>query len=162
MITFEKCWLLFIFTTVIFSCNDTFREKGKIFHAAPPDNSVSGNLYFGLYKDGTYTICNVSGIGQDCYSGDFKLDGDTLTLINLDKRVPLKSNRFLILEYKSLDSSYWKWKYKGNPNPWQRLKWGDSILSLGDVYQLDSSNNLINNENAYHFLIRLDSLKDYR
>ncbi len=148
---------------IISSCSSssTHRESGKIFHAGPPTGGI-GALYFGLYKDGTYQICNSGGLGQDCYSGDFKLNKDTLTLLDLNKNVPLQSNRLLILRYKDLDSNYWKWKYKDNPNGWQRLQWQDTVLATGDVYQLDSNNDLMNGKTDDYFLIRLDDLKSYQ
>lgn len=148
---------------VISSCSssDTHRESGKIFHAGPPTAGI-GALYFGLYKDGTYQICKSGGLGQDCYSGNFKVSNDTLTLVDLNKDVPLLSNRLLVLRYNNLDSSYWIWKYKGNPNSWQRLQWQDTSLSLGDVYQLDSNNDLMNGKTDYYFLIRLDHLLSYQ
>lgn len=151
-----------VFIAAIFSCNNVLRKKKEIFHAGPPGHSVVGNLYFALYDDHTYRICNVGGIGQDCYSGNFEIVGDTITLQNLDKRVPLPSNRLLILEYKDLDSSYWKWKYKENPNSWQRLQWQDTVVASGDVYPLASDNSLVRGGASDHFLIRLDSLTGYR
>jgi hypothetical protein len=155
---------ILIFILIISSCSsssDTHRENGKIFHAAPMSGGV-GALYFGLYDDGTYQICNSGGLGQECYSGEFKLNKDTLTLVGLNKHVPLKSDKLLILKYSELDSNYWKWKYKGNPNSWERLQWRDTVLAIGDVYQLDDTDRLMNDKTDYHFLIRLDDLKKYK
>lgn len=158
--------LLFILTLAltVSSCtssSDTFREEGEIFHAAPPTNSVAGELYFGLYKDNTYQICNSGGLGQDCYSGKFKLNKDTLILLELNKNIPLKSNKLLIIRYTKQDSSYWKWKYSNNPNSWQALKSDDIIKSSGDVFQLDLNNRLMNNLQDDYFVIQLDSLNIY-
>jgi hypothetical protein len=144
------------------SSSDTFREEGEIFHAAPPTHSVAGELYFGLYNDNTYEICNNGGLGQDCYCGKFKLDRDTLTLLDLDRNVPLKSNKLFILRYAEQDSMYWKRKYRNNPSSWQDVKWHDTINGLGAVYQLDNNNRLLNDTKDDYFLIRLDSLKNYR
>jgi hypothetical protein len=154
---------ILIIALMLSSCfsSDTHREEGKIFHAGPMSGGI-GALYFGLYNDNTYQICNSGGIGQTCYSGKFKLDKDTLILLDLNKNVPLKSDKLLIVRYNDQDSNYWKWKYSRVPNSWQHLKRQDSINGLGDVYQLDKNNKLMNDQHDEHFIIRLDNLKNYR
>lgn len=138
---------------IISSCSsssDKHREEGKIFHAAPMSGGI-GSLYFGLYDDQTYQICNSGGLGQNCYSAKFNLQNDTLTLLGLNKDIPLNSNRLLIIKYNEQDS-----------NSWQDLKRQDTANSLGDVYQLDSKNKLLDGKYEEHFVIRLDNLKNYR
>jgi hypothetical protein len=142
-----------------FSHSDTHRENDKIFLAGPSSGGI-GALYFGLYKDHTYQICASSGIGQDCYSGEFVLNGDTVTLTGLDKKINIKYNRLVILRYSQQDSNYWKWKYAKPHLRWNEWKQRDSGLGTsGDVYEIDQNNRLDKNE--IHFVIELDSLKQY-
>jgi hypothetical protein len=158
---------------IISSCSsssDTHREHGKIFHAGPMSGGISA-LYFGLYDDNTYQICNSGGLGQDCYSDKFNLHKDTLTLLDLNKDIPLKSNRLIIRRYSTQDSTYWEWKYSRQYKEytsdktlgkwvWQEYKRSDMALGQGDVYQLDTNNIVLKSE--YHFIIQFDSLKNYR
>ena len=105
-------------------------------------------------------ICNSGGIGESCYTGEYLLNGDTITLKNLDKEIPLKSNRLLILRYNKQDSTFWKFKYDNPLLTWQEWKRRDSIMdNSGDVYELDMNNKIIKDKNNSHFVIRLDSLK---
>jgi len=144
------------------------RENAKIFHAAPMSGGI-GALYFGLYNDNTYQICNSSGLGQDCYSGKFKLDKDTLTLLDLNRDVPLRSNKLIIVRYNKQDSTYWEWKYSRQYESfssdrtlgkwkWQEFKNADMVLGEGNVYQLAPNGIPIKDE--YYFIIQLDSLKN--
>ena len=162
-----------IISLIISSCStftDSHREEGKIFHAAPMSGGI-GALYFGLYNNNKYQICNSGGLGQFCYSGEFKLSRDTLTLLALNKEIPLKSNKLLILRYTEQDSTYWEWKYSKQYKDfssdrklgrwiWRDFQGGDLALGEGDVYQLDTNGIRIRSE--YHFIIRFDSLKNYR
>jgi hypothetical protein len=153
--------LAFILTLSSCSHSDTHREEGKIFHAGPMSGGV-GALYFALYDDNTYEICNSGGIGQECYSGNFKLDKDTLTLPDLNKKIPLKSNKLVLIRYAEQDSSFWNWKYSKSigVSTWRDFQLRDSAVGgKGDVYQLDDSNKLMKDES--YFIIRLDSLKNY-
>ena len=165
-------WWCFGILLGISSCTTSppFNEKDKIFHGAPESMGIGG-LSFGLYKDHRYLIINSGGIAAFKYSGLYTLKGDTIVFNNLSKDVPIESNRLLILRYDQQDSTYWEWKYSriykeriSDPTlgkwSWEQFKWGDSVLGQGDVYQLDSNNLPINT--AYHFLIRLDSLQNYR
>jgi hypothetical protein len=169
-----RSYIFFIIISLIINACSTFsasrREEGKIFHAAPMSGGI-GALSFGLYNDSNYEICNSGGLGQFCYSGEFKLNRDTLTLIDLHKDVPLKSNKFLILRYAEQDSTYWEWKYSRQYTSfsadrklgkwiWQQFKGSDLALGEGDIYQLD--NNGIPIKDEYHFIIRFDSLRNYR
>lgn len=154
--------LLFSVTFNSCSHSDKHREEGKIFHAGPSSGGI-GALYFGLYNDNKYQICNSGGLGQDCYSGNFILNKDTLTLIKLTKEVPLKSNKLILIRYAEQDSSFWKWKYAKSigVSTWLDFKWRDSAMGgSGDVYQLNERNERMKDE--LQFVIRLDSLKNYR
>jgi hypothetical protein len=149
-----------IVTLLLYSClsSDNHREESKIFHAAPSTGGI-GALYFALYDDNSYQICNSGGIGQDCYSGRFELHKDTLVLLDLNKEIPLKSNQFLIIRYSEQDSNYWKRKYSGTSYSWQDSKRIDTSNGLGDVYNLYRGK-LVNDDD--HFIIRLDNLGNYR
>ncbi len=138
-----------------------FREEDKLFHAAPQGNGI-GSLSFALYNDHRYQIMNSGGIGADYYSGNYVTKNDTIILENLSKESSLKSNRLLIFKYDKQDSSFWDWKYpaKKEISNWRDFKWHDSIMGEGDVYQLDENNKPLKDE--YHFIIRLDSLKNFR
>ncbi len=156
--------LSFYFLTITFillSCTSSYnhREDRAIFHAAPMQGGIS-TLYLDLYEDHTYQICNGVGNKEDCHSGKFILNKDTLTLLNLDKAVPIISNKLLIIQYAEKDSNYWKWKYSGNPNPWQDFQQLDTTMAVGDIYQLDRNNKLMHGRNIQQFTITLDSLKN--
>lgn len=156
--------IILIYSILFTSCSnsDKHREEGKIFHAGPSANGI-GSLYFALYDDDTYQICNSGGVGQDCYTGNFNLSKDTLTLFELNKEVPVKSNRLIIKRYFEQDSTFWKWKYAKSigTSTWVDFKWRDSALGgTGNVYQLNDKSELMKDE--AHFIIRLDSLKNYR
>jgi hypothetical protein len=131
--------VIFLFGSCL-SPGDVHREEGKIFHASISGSGSVGGLYFGLYKDHKYQICSTGGIGQDCYNGEYRLNNDTLTLLNLDNQIHLKSNKLLISHYNQVNA-------EGN---------------LGEVFQLDSNNNKITGKLETYFVIRLDSLSNYR
>src|SRR5438309_2258217 len=156
----------FYFLAIIFnlsSCTsqNDHREERTIFHAAPMQGGIS-TLYLDLYEDHTYQICNGVGNREYCLSGKFILDKDTLTLLNLDKKIPLLSNKLLIVQYTGKDSNYWKWKYSGSLNGWQDLQQLDTTMAVGDLYQLDRNNKLMNDRNVQQFTITIDSLKNNR
>lgn len=152
------------------SCEPSFNDDDKIFHAAPESMGIGG-LSFGLYKDHTYLIRNSGGIASFEYSGSYDLNGDTIIFHKLSKQIPLENSRLIIYRYDQQDSTYWEWKYSKiykelssdktlGTWSWQRFRSGDLALGDGDVYQIDTSG--IPNSSAYHFIIRLDSLKNYR
>jgi len=88
---------------------------------------------------------------------------DTLTLLDLTKEIPLKSHRLLVIRYDEQDSTYWKWKYTEvtGISKWQDPRFRDSAMGgTGDVYQLNDKNELMKDE--LHFIIRLDTVKNYR
>jgi hypothetical protein len=49
----------------------------------------------------------------------------------LNKEVPLKSSKFLIIRYAEQDSNYWKKKYSSNSYAWQESKSLDSMKWFG-------------------------------
>ena len=153
--------LILLFITSIFSCESKIQkpnEKDLIFHAGPSTGGVVGQVYFQLFTDSRYYICNSGGIGEDCYTGIYELHNDTIILENLDKGSSLKFNRLIIYRYYNQDSNYWKWKYPHLSWEWWELKRRDSILeSTGDVYQINNKNNIEKNETFFN--IRFDRLK---
>jgi hypothetical protein len=172
---FLSCFL--IYAMIGFSsCNKSFKEGDKIFHGAP-DRSGIGGLSFGLYKDKRYMIMNSGGIAWFEYSGRYDINGDTIVLHNLDKELNkefgkgvFESNRLVIYRYNEQDSTFWEWKYsdlyksftadrKLGTWLWEDYKRSNEALGEGDVYQVDLNGKPI--KSAYHFIIRLDSLKYY-
>ena len=155
--------ILLVFSIVVLSCNTKYKlnENDKIFHAAPANGGI-GTIYFALYKGHKYQVCESGGLGQVCYTGDFSVIGDTIILQDLDKECYLKNNRLLICGYDKQDSTFWQWKYPGNLYNWQVMKEREiSMGNEGEVYQLDNQNNLIR-DSTYHFVIKMDSLKNNR
>jgi hypothetical protein len=155
--------ILFGALVILSSCHhmgDNQRQGDKIFQASM--SNEMGDLFFGLYKDSTYQICASGRIAQDCFSGKYDLKNDTLILLNLNPEVNLKYNRLLIVRYSDADSSYWKNKYPNNTASWQTLKLKDLNNGPGDVYQIDSNNQIARDSTAKSFVIKMDSLKYYR
>ena len=155
--------LYLILITVLTCCslNQDFDAKNKIFHAAGASGGVGG-IYFALYKNNKYEICESGGIGETCYEGNYTVIGDTIILEELSEKSYIKNNRLLICRYDKLDSTYWQWKYPTNANHWRDMKWRDLAMdNSGDVHQMDNQNKLILDP-TYYFVIRLDSLKNYR
>ncbi len=104
-------------------------------------------------------ICSSGGIGEDCYTGEYLLNHDTIILMDLNEKTPLKSNRLIILRYNKLDSNYWKSKYANSIWNWREWKRRDSLMGgSGDVYNVGRNNKIIWDLNNSHFIIRLDSL----
>jgi hypothetical protein len=177
--TMKPIIILTILISALSSCdtvtisNDrflSFNEEDKIFHAAPQSNGIGG-MSFGLYKDNRYLLYNSGGIGWSEYSGTYSLRGDTLILQNLDKGLPFVSNRLRIYRYAEQDSTFWEWKYADRYKSlssdrtlgkwiWKDYKDHNMALGEGNVYQLDNLGNPI--DTAYYFIIRYDSLKNYR
>ena len=152
------------------SCARPFEEKNKIFHGAPSSNGISG-LSFALYNDHRYQVMSSGCLFAFTKSGTYDLVGDTIILNGIDKHENFKSKRLLIFRYDQQDSTYWEWKYsriyksfKANRKLgrwlWEDHKSGDAAIGEGDVYQINENGEPI--ENAYHFIIMLDSLKNYR
>ena len=142
--------ILFIF---IYSCSNSHNHWYEERFFAVYSEGEERGLYFTLYNDNSYKICNDDGKVAECDTGKFKLNHDTLTLFNLSRRFPLKSNKLLIILYNEQDSTFWKWKYSKflGVGTWQDFKWLDSVRGKGDVYQLNDSNQLIQND--FHFII---------
>jgi hypothetical protein len=148
---------------LLLSCNSQYElnEGDKIFHAAQASGGI-GSIHFALYKGHKYQVCESGGLGHGCYTGKFSLMGDTIIFQDLDKECYLKNNRLLICKYDKLDSTYWQWKYPRHLINWQIMKERDIAAgNEGDVYQLDKQNNKILDP-TYHFVIKMDSLKNNR
>lgn len=143
------------------SCNSKLEEKDKIFHAAPNMSDGIGGTFFSLYKNNKYQFCDGNFIDPGCYTGTYKLVGDTLTLIDLKLNDHVKSNRFIIFRYDKVDSEYWKRKYSNSGLNWRDLRRTDSVNGFGDIYELDKNDMPRTNVN-YWYVIRLDKLKNYR
>jgi hypothetical protein len=140
---------------------DNLKEENKIFHAGPSNSGLS-SIFFGLYKSQKYKFCEGDFLNPNCYSGSFTLKDDTITLHGLRKDSQVKFKRFVICRYNEKDSSYWIRKYPAQFDRWKDMKWSDEAKgATGDVYQLDDANNFVFDPNNY-FVIRLDSLKNYR
>ena len=155
-ITKAICIILFLA-----SCNSKLDEKDKIFQAAPNMSDGIGGTFFSLYKNNKYQFCDGNFMDAGCYTGTYKLIGDTLTLIDLKLNDHVKSTRFIIYRFSELDSTYWKGKYSDPGLNWRDLKETDSLNGFGDIYELDESNRPRINVN-YWYVIRLDKLKNYR
>ena len=115
-----------IFMVLFFaSCHYRLNEADKIFHAAPSMSDGIGGTYFCLYKNNKYEFCDGDFMDPGCYQGDFKLAGDTLTLVDLRLNDHVKSNRFIIYRFSEVDSTYWKTKYPDADFNWRELKKND-------------------------------------
>jgi hypothetical protein len=111
------------------------KEEDKIFHAGP-SMSGFGSMFFGLYKDNKYQFCDGDFMNPGCYTGDYTLSGDTITLNDLKKHPGIPSNRFFIYRLKEKDPT------NG---------------SEGKVFPLSGNNQIIDDGKNY-FLIRFDLL----
>ncbi len=163
MTTLQSIAIVFLTTSILTSCKSelTVDEKDKIFHAGPV-NSGFGVIYWELYKDNKYQFCDGDFMDPGCYTGLYSLSGDTVTLHDLKKHDGIPTNRFIIRRYSDMDSSYWAWKCRNTKTEWKDLRRSDSLSgSEGDIFPLDEKNEIVFNKNDY-FLIRLDSLKNYR
>lgn len=115
------------------------READELFHAGPPESGF-GATFFGLYKNNHYKFCEGDFMDPGCYTGDYTISSDTITLLQLKKHKGLLSNRFLIFRYKEHD--------RANG-------------AEGKVLPLSQEGDVIDDGKNY-FLIRLDSLKNNR
>ncbi|MBT1708737.1 hypothetical protein KK062_10905 [Fulvivirgaceae bacterium PWU5] len=136
------------------------KERDKVFHAGPiPENSGVGTTYFALYKGGKYQFCQGDFINPNCYTGDFVLSGDTITLISLKKHATIPSNRFLIRRYVDTDSSYWQWKYPNHNADWRSEYKSDTLIGAsGDILPIEQNGEVVFDQRNY-FIIRWDELK---
>jgi hypothetical protein len=157
---------LSIFLSVVIvgtACKSRLRikEEDKIFHAGPVQSSF-GTIFFSLYKDNKYQFCDGDFMNDGCYTGEYTLSGDTLLLYDLKEHKGIPSDRFLIRRYHDMDSSYWQWKYPDHKGDWTGMRRSDSLRGAdGDVLYLNSKGEIVLEGDNY-FLIRLDSLKNYR
>ncbi|MBL0155176.1 MAG: hypothetical protein IPP93_17535 [Chitinophagaceae bacterium] len=155
--------IFFLLSTILLSCNSghEYTEQDKIFHATGASGGIGG-IYFALYKNHKYQVCETGGLSEKCYDGDYTIAGDTIILNNLSKDSYIKNNRLLICRYNQQDSAYWQWKYPAHVNDWSYMRESDlSFGNIGDVHQIDINNTLLL-DTTYYFVIRLDSLKNYR
>ena len=130
---FKFQYVLLLFS--IISCGPNLSEENKIFHAGPNESGFGGT-FFSLYKDNYYEFCDGDFMNPGCYSGIYKLDGDTLTLEKLKLNDHVKSNRLIIYRFSEQDSTYWKNKYPKSDN-WKESKESDSLRGFeGDIYEL--------------------------
>jgi hypothetical protein len=134
------------------------KEEDKIFHAGPV-NSGFGGIFFALYKDNKYQFCDGDFMDPGCYTGEYSLAGDTITLYHLKKHTGIPSNRFIIRRYHDMDSSYWQWKYPDHKDGWENMRDGDTRVSTGDIFPLNLKGEILFDRNNY-FIIRLDKLKN--
>ena len=151
------------FTVLLSTCwkkTSSAKEEEAIFHAGPtPAESGFGTKFFTLHSDGQYQFCEGDFIHPGCYTGDFILSGDTITLLGLRKHSAIPVNKFLIIRYAQQDSSYWKWKYAEQKGGWKSQYHSDTIIATGDVWPLEQNGKLVS-DRKNHFIIRLDSLNN--
>lgn len=155
---------ILIILNLSFSCSikqkgeDKLKEEDKIFHAAPSDSGF-GATFFGLFKNNKYEFCDGDFMDDGCYTGDYELNGDTLTLHDLKLNDHVRSNRFIIYRFDEQDSTYWKKKYPTSNEDWTELKKSDYLRgNSGDIYELDKNNQPRTKVN-YWYVIRFDQLK---
>ncbi len=138
--------------------NVELKEEDKIFHAGP-NMSGFGGTFFGLYKNNIYQFCDGDFMNPGCYTGEYELNGNILTLKNLKLNGHEKYNRFIIYRYAEQDSSYWQKKYSNSPSNWEQSKQSDiNSGSQGDIYELDNDGKPVKDV-TYYYVIRLDKLK---
>lgn len=155
-----KLLLFCVIFLAILSCrtDHQLKEEDKLFHAGP-NMSGFGSTYFGLYKNNIYKFCDGDFIDPGCYTGEYELHGDVLTLKNLKLNDHVKYNRYIVYRYSELDSTYWLNKYPKASTTWKSLKQDDiKSGSEGDIFALDERNNPITEVDYYH-VIRYDKLK---
>lgn len=153
--------IVFLFMmSILCGCGNSIelKEEDKIFHAGP-NMSGFGGTFFGLYKNNIYEFCDGDFMDLGCYTGEYELNGDILTLKNLQLNDHVNYNRFKIFRYSEQDSTYWQKKYPNSSSDWEQLKLSDiNRGSDGDVYELDNDDNPVMDV-AYYYVIRLDKLK---
>jgi len=153
-------YLIFCSASLWISCEPKtqLKEEDKLFHAGPVISGLSG-IYFALYKDGKYQFCDGDFMYPGCYTGNFVLSGDTITLIGLRKHSSIPSNKFLIRRYVDMDSIYWQWKYPNHKADWQSMHKSDTLRGAsGDILPIGQNGEIVF-ETRNDFIIRLDELK---
>jgi hypothetical protein len=159
MISSKTFAVIFLSVMSVFtSCQTAVKEEDKIFHAGPV-NSGFGGIFFALYKDNKYQFCDGDFMDPGCYTGEYSLAGDTITLYHLKSHTGIPSNRFVIRRYQDMDSSYWQWKYPDHKDDWEIMQDRDTRASAGDIFPLNLKGEIVFDRNNY-FLIRLDKLKN--
>ncbi len=153
-----KLYFQMLVILFIISCKNYEQNKENEVFFAGPNESGFGGTFFTLYKDNSYKFCDGNFMNSGCYSGEYKMNGDTLTLENLKLNDHVKSNRFIIYRLNEQDSAYWKKKYPETED-WKSSRESDSLKGFqGDVYELDK-NNVPQTQVSYYYVIRLDKLK---
>jgi len=138
--------------------NIELKEEDKVFHAGP-NMSGFGGTFFGLYKNNIYEFCDGDFMDPGCYTGEYELNGNILTLNDLKLNDHVKHIRFIIYRYAEQDSTYWLKKYPNSSSDWKQLRQSDlNSGSEGDVYELNNNDNPVTDV-AYYYVIRLDKLK---
>lgn len=140
-------------------CNNIpkFDAQSKIFHAFGASGGI-GTIYFSLYRNHKYKICESGGIDEICYYGTYDFFGDTILLHGLSNNSYLKYNRLLISRYAKQDSSYWKWKNPNHADQWAVMRESDLAMgNSGNVHQLGNDNKPVLDP-TYHFVINFDTL----
>jgi hypothetical protein len=157
-ISYIAC-LLCVLCIICASCQVQVNEEDKVFHAAPLNADLGGS-YFSLYKGNKYQFCDGDFMDPGCYTGDYHLLSDTITLHKLKKHFGISTNRFLIRHYKDMDSSYWQWKYPGDDDEWERMRHMDMMSgATGDVLPLSLEGEIVFDRVNY-FVIRMDEMKN--
>lgn len=153
-----KFHLQIILIFLLFSCQKYQQTKENEVFFAGPNESGFGGTFFTLYKDNSYKFCDGDFMNPSCYSGEYKIIGDTLIFENLKLNDHVKNNKFIIYRMSEQDSTYWKNKYPESDS-WKESKESDSLRGFqGDVFELDN-NNIPQTKVKYYYVIRLDKLK---
>ena len=153
-----KIYFQIVLILLFVSCKQYQQTKENEVFFAGPNESSFGGTFFTLYNDYSYKFCDGDFMNPGCYSGEYKINGDTLTLQDLKLNDHVKNNRFIIYRMSEQDSSYWKKKYPES-NDWKDSKESDSLRGFqGDVYEIDK-NNIPQTQVPYYYVIRLDKMK---
>lgn len=154
---FIKGIIVVAFTYFSVSCKQKTKIKEDIiFHAGPSESDLV-STFFSLYKDGTYEFCDGDFLSTGCYIGDYKINGDTLTLENLKLNDHVKNNRFIIYRFREQDSTYWKNKFA--VVDWRESKRKDSLEGItGEIFELDKDNKPRKDVSKW-YVIRFDKMK---
>jgi hypothetical protein len=153
----QKITANILFILFFTSCTH-LNEEDKVLHASLVEGGIGSGIYFGLYKGNKYQFCDGDFLDHGCYTGEYNLSGDTITLYNLKQHIGIPSNRFLICRYDKLDSIYWQWKYPSLKNDWREMRKSDSLSGAeGDILPLNKKGELVLSKDNY-FLIRYDKL----
>lgn len=151
---------LILMMSLLCGCDNNIELKAedKIFHASP-NMSGFGGTFFSLYKNNIYEFCDGDFMDPGCYTGEYELNGNILTLKNLQLNDHVKYKRFIIYRYAEQDSTYWQKKYPNSSYDWEQLKQGDiNSGSEGDVYELDHNDKPVRDV-PYYYVIRFDKIE---